>query len=169
MAVTRTHRELDQIDWALLCELQADARLSYAELGRRVHLSTPAVAERVRRLEERRAIRGYYAAVDPAALGLRLQAIIRIRATQYRCDWVRERLQTIPEVLECLHVTGADDFIINAAVTSVGHLERLLDELRPLGDHITSIILSSPVARRPIGAALIARGAPVAGGVEPAD
>jgi len=158
MATTRNHRELDEIDWALLTELQADARLSYAELGRRVHLSTPAVAERVRRLEERGAITGYHAAVDPAALGLPLQAIIRIRATQYRCDWVRERLQTIPEVLECHHVTGADDFILKAAVTTVGHLEHLLDDLRPLGDHITAIILSSPVDHRAIGTELIARG-----------
>jgi Lrp/AsnC family leucine-responsive transcriptional regulator len=141
---------LDEIGLRILDELQRDARLSFAELGRRVHLSTPAVAERVRRMEDAGIITGYHAAVNPAALGLAIWAIIRLKANQQNYERVRSAVVEIPEVIECHHVTGADDLVMSVLVGSVGHLEAVLDRLRPFGDHVTSIVLSSPVARRPI-------------------
>lgn len=141
---------LDSIGIQILSELQQDARLSYAELGRRVHLSTPAVIERVRRMEETGIITGYHASVNPEKIGLPIQAIIRMRSPERLYEQARIVLVDIPEIVECQHVTGADDFIIRALVSSVGHLEELLDRLRPYGDHTTAVVLSSPVARRPV-------------------
>lgn len=141
---------LDEIGLRMLDELQQDARLSFAELGRRVHLSTPAVAERVRRMEEAGIITGYHAAVDPAALGLPIKAIIRLKANQQNYERVRSAVIEIPEVIECHHVTGADDLVMTVLVESVGHLEAVLDRLRPFGDHVTSIVLSGPVGSRPV-------------------
>jgi Lrp/AsnC family leucine-responsive transcriptional regulator len=141
---------LDEIGWRILDELQRDARLSFAELGRRVHLSTPAVAERVRRMEDAGIITGYHAMVNPAALGLAIRAIVRLKANQQNYERVRSAVVEIPEVIECHHVTGADDLVMSVLVQSVGHLEAVLDRLRPFGDHVTSIVLSSPVSSRPV-------------------
>lgn len=143
-------RLLDEIGLRILDELQRDARLSYAELGRRVHLSTPAVAERVRRMEEAGIITGYHAAVNPAALGLPIRAVIRVRASMRSYEQVRNAVIDFPEVVEAHHLTGADDLLLTVLVCSVDHLESVLDRLRPFGDHVTSLVLSSPVERRPI-------------------
>lgn len=143
-------RLLDEIGWRILDELQADARLSFAELGRRVHLSTPAVAERVRKMEEAGIITGYHARINPAAVGLEIQAVIRVKANRLSYERVLSSIVDIPEVVECRHVTGADDLILTVLVESVGHLEAVLDRLRPAGDHVTSIVLSTPVAARSI-------------------
>ncbi|CAN5589190.1 Lrp/AsnC family transcriptional regulator [soil metagenome] len=143
-------RLLDEIGWRILDELQTNARLSFAELGRRVHLSTPAVAERVRKMEEAGIITGYRARIDPAAVGLSIQALIRIKANRLSYERVLSSIIEIPEVVECHHVTGADDLILTVLVESVGHLETVLDRLRPAGDHVTSIVLSTPVPARSI-------------------
>ncbi len=143
-------RLLDQIGWKIIGELQRDARLSFAELGRRVHLSTPAVAERVRRMEDAGIITGYHATIDPAAVGLPIRAIIRMKANLQSYERVRSSVAEIPEVVECHHVTGSDDLVMTVLVRSVEHLEAVLDCLRPFGDHVTSIVLSSPVQARPI-------------------
>lgn len=139
---------LDDIGWRILEELQQDGRLSYAEIGRRVGLSTPAAAERVRRMEEWGIITGYRATVNPEAVGLPLQAIVRLRANQLPYERARDLVGTICEVLECHHVTGGDDLVMAVAVSSVKHLEAVLDRIRPVGDHVTSIVLSTPVPRR---------------------
>lgn len=141
-------RLLDEIGWRIVDELQCDGRLSYAEIGRRVGLSTPAAAERVRRMEEAGIITGYRATVDPEAVGLPLRAIVRLRANQMPYERARHLVGSIDEVLECHHVTGGDDLVMTVAVSSVRHLETVLDKIRPIGDHVTSIILSTPVAPR---------------------
>lgn len=148
-AIDRNHL-LDDIGWRILEELQADARLSFAELGRRVHLSTPAVSERVRRMEEAGIIAGYHARIDPAAVGLAIRAMVRIKANRMSYERVRHAVQDVPEVVECHHLTGADDLLLTVLVRSVEHLEAVLDRMRPYGDHVTSIVLSSPIPRRPI-------------------
>ena len=141
---------LDEVGRRILDELQADARLSFAELGRRVHLSTPAVAERVRRMEDAGIITGYHARIDPAAVGLPIRAILRVKANRMSYDRARSVVAGIPEAVECHHVTGADDLVVKVAVQSVEHLEAILDILRPIGDHVTSIILSTPFEMRPL-------------------
>jgi Lrp/AsnC family transcriptional regulator, leucine-responsive regulatory protein len=138
----------DDTNRALLGELQTDARLSLAELGRRVGLSSPAVAERLQRLERDGVIRGYRAELDPAALGYGLSAIIRVRPAPRQLHKVADVARAAPEVVECHRITGEDCYLIKAHIRSMTHLEELLDELAPFGQTTTSIIQSSPVPLR---------------------
>jgi Lrp/AsnC family leucine-responsive transcriptional regulator len=139
---------LDDIDRRLLHELQHNARVSYSELGRRVGLTPPAVAERVRRLEEGGIILGYHAQVDPGRVGLPLTAFIRVSARAASRTELGERVPDYPEVLEAHRVTGVDCYVLKVAVTDVSHLQDLIDRLMPFGDTVTSIVLSSPVNHR---------------------
>jgi Lrp/AsnC family transcriptional regulator, leucine-responsive regulatory protein len=141
---------LDETDLSLLGELQSDARLSLAELGRRVGLSSPAVAERLQRLERDGVIRGYRAELDPAALGYGLSAVIRVRPAPRQLHKVADVARGAPEVVECHRITGEDCYLMKAHVRSMTHLEELLDELAPFGQTTTSIIQSSPVPLRGI-------------------
>ncbi len=143
-----TVRLLDAKGWAILRELQLDARLSFAELGRRVGLSTPAVAERVRNLEAAGVITGYRAEVDPKKLGRPILALVRLSVVGDVLPRVTALVRAMPEVLECHRGTGGDSFTLKAAVASVAHLEALSDRLTPFGTTSTSIVLSSPVERR---------------------
>jgi Lrp/AsnC family leucine-responsive transcriptional regulator len=139
---------LDDTNLALLDQLQSDARLSLAELGRRVGLSSPAVAERLQRLERDGVIRGYRAELDPAALGYGLSAVIRVRPAPRQLHKVADVARSAPEVVECHRITGEDCYLIKAHIRSMTHLEELLDELAPFGQTTTSIIQSSPVPAR---------------------
>lgn len=142
---------LDEVDWALLAELQADARLSWTELGRRVGLSPPAVAERVRRLEDAGVIRGYRATVDVAAVGRPLTAFVRARASGERAfAGLTAAMESRPEVLECHRITGDDCYLAKVAVATVAELEDLLEELMHHGPTTTAIVLSSTVTQRPL-------------------
>jgi len=139
---------LDGTDTALLIELQGDARLSLAELGRRVGLSSPAVAERLRRLEDSGVIVAHRAELNPEALGLALTSIIRIRPTPRQLPKVAELAKDTPEIVECHRITGEDCFFVKAHVRDVHHLEELIDRFTPYGQTTTSIVQSSPVPRR---------------------
>jgi Lrp/AsnC family transcriptional regulator, leucine-responsive regulatory protein len=139
---------LDATNRRILEELQADARLSLAELGRRVGLSSPAVADRVQRLERDRVITGYRAEVDPRAVGYDLSAVIRIRPAPRQIPKVAALAQTIPEIVECHRITGEDCFFMKAHVRSVEHLEDVIDQLNVYGQTTTSIVQSSPVPGR---------------------
>jgi Lrp/AsnC family leucine-responsive transcriptional regulator len=146
------NRDLDEIDWCVLRELQADARLSYSELGRRVGLSPPAVTERVRRLEETGVIAGYRAVVDPEGVGLPITAFVRSRISG-NDDTVSEIVAlaaAAPEVLECHRITGDDCYLMKVAVRSVADLERVLARFVAFGPTTTSIVLSSPVTSKVI-------------------
>lgn len=142
---------LDKIGWKILRELQEDARLSYAELGRRVGLTTPAVIERVKKLEETGIIKGYRVEIDPAKIGLPILAFIRMSITGVDFAHIIEVAKNAPEILECHRGTGGDSFIMKVAVSSVEHLQKVIDELIPYGVTTTSIVLSSPVQSRIIG------------------
>ena len=142
---------LDDVDWRLVELLQADARLSYAQLGRLVSLSAPAVIERVRRLEQSGVLTGYHAEVDVAKLGFPMQAVIRIIASGKLSDQIFQQVRDIPEVLECHRVTGHDSHVVRVAIRSVEHLEDILRRLAPNeGDTITSVVLNTPVKHRVI-------------------
>ena len=140
--------QIDDINRRLLAELQDDARLTIAELGRRVALSAPAVAERIQRLEQRGVIRGYRAEIDPRALGLALTAIIRVRPAPGQLYNVAELAQETPEVVDCVRVTGEDCYFVTAHLRDVSHLEQVIDRFAPLGQTTTSIAQSAPVPRR---------------------
>ncbi|HEX9959847.1 MAG TPA: Lrp/AsnC family transcriptional regulator [Pyrinomonadaceae bacterium] len=141
---------MDAIDWKILKEMQQDARISYAELGRRVGLTTPAVIERVRKLEDAGIITGYRAEIDAAKVGLPITAFIRMSITGVDYSRIIEVAENAPEVLECHRGTGGDSFIMKVAVSSVEHLQNLIDRLTPYGITTTSIVLSSPVKSRVI-------------------
>lgn len=138
---------MDATDVAILRELRTDARLSWAELGRRVHLSSPAVIERVRRLEAKGVIRGYSAILDPAKLGRPVTALIRLKTHPGVFATVLEYLDSCPEVIACDRVTGADCFVIRACLSSVQALEKLSDRLMDYGSPESEIVLSSPIQR----------------------
>jgi Lrp/AsnC family transcriptional regulator, leucine-responsive regulatory protein len=133
---------------ALLRELQEDARLSLAELGRRVGLSSPAVADRLERLEDAGVITGYRAEIDPRALGYELAVVLRIRPAPRELKKVAELAQRTPEVVECHRITGDDCYLMKAHVRDVGHMEEVIDRFAIYGQTTTSIVQSSPVARR---------------------
>jgi Lrp/AsnC family leucine-responsive transcriptional regulator len=141
---------VDTIDWKILKEMQRDARISYAELGRRIGLTTPAVIERVRKLEDAGIITGYRAEIDAAKVGLPITAFIRMSITGVDYSRIIEVAENAPEVLECHRGTGGDSFIMKVAVSSVEHLQNLIDRLTPYGITTTSIVLSSPVKSRVI-------------------
>ena len=151
--------ELDETNRRLLAELQLDARLSLAELGRRVGLSAPAVAERLQRMELAGVIRGYEVRVDPRALGYALAAIIRVRPAPGQLVSVAEAARERPEVVECHRVTGDDCYLMKAYVRDVEHLEEAIDVFAALGQTTTSIVQSSPVAGRGVDLALDAEAA----------
>jgi Lrp/AsnC family leucine-responsive transcriptional regulator len=146
----RTERLLDDVGWRVLTALQADARLSFSELGRRVGLSPPAAAERVRRLEEAGIIGGYRAELNVEKLGFPITAIIRVSAPEQHFARLKALVLELAEVLECHHVTGADSLVLKATARSVGHLEKVIEQLGRYGTPTTSIVLSSPVGRRAI-------------------
>ncbi|HEY5335997.1 MAG TPA: Lrp/AsnC family transcriptional regulator [Mycobacteriales bacterium] len=134
----------------LLDELQADARLSVAELGRRVGLSPPAVTDRLARLEQENVILGYRAQLNPRALGLALTAVIRARPAPRQLRHVAELAQRSSEIVDCRRITGDDCYIMTAHVRSIEHLEELIDRFVVYAQTTTSIVQSAPVAARGI-------------------
>jgi Lrp/AsnC family leucine-responsive transcriptional regulator len=139
---------LDSTDLRLLNELQDDARLSLAELGRRVGLSAPAVTERLARLERDEVILGYRATLNPRALGYTLSVVIRIRPAPRQLHEVAQLARETPEVVDCRRITGEDCFILTAHVRSVEHLEEVIDSFAIHGQTTSSIVQSAPVADR---------------------
>jgi Lrp/AsnC family leucine-responsive transcriptional regulator len=143
-------RENDATTRRILEELQQDGRVSLAELGRRVGLSPPAVAERVSRLERAGVITGYHARIDPRALGFALGVVIRVRPAPREIAKVAELARETPEVVECHRITGEDCFFMKAHVRDVEHLEEVIDRFVAFGQTTTSIVQSSPVPGRGI-------------------
>jgi Lrp/AsnC family transcriptional regulator, leucine-responsive regulatory protein len=139
---------LDEINLRLLEELQTDGRIGFAELGRRVGMSAPAVAERVGRLERAGVIRGYRAELDPTALGFPVSAIVRIRPSPGQLQRVRDVAADSPEVAECYRITGDDCYLMRLHLRSIDDLEEILDRFTPHGQTTTSIVHSTPVPRR---------------------
>jgi Lrp/AsnC family leucine-responsive transcriptional regulator len=148
MPSNRRENGLDDANLRLLAELQQEARLTFAELGRRVGLSSPAVAERVARLEETGVIKGYRAEIDPRAVGYTLGVVIRIRPAPRELHKVAELAQRTPEVVECHRITGEDCFFMKAYVRDVEHLEEVIDQFVVYGQTTSSIMQTSPVPAR---------------------
>lgn len=139
---------LDTTDWRILRALQENARVSYAELARAVDMSPSAVTERVRRLEESRVISGYTAVVDPERVGLGILALVRLRYPSGNYRPFRTLLDTTTEIVEAHHVTGEDCFVLKVLARSMRHLEEVTGRIGGLGAVTTSVVYSSPLARR---------------------
>ena len=139
---------LDETDRRIIGELTTDGRVSFAELGRRVNLSPPSVAERVQRLERQGVITGYRAELDPRALGYPLTAIVRVKPAPGRLARIPELAAEIPQVGECHRITGEDCFYVKLHLRTVEELGELLDRFLVYGETTTSLVNASPVPRR---------------------
>lgn len=149
--------ELDTKDWQLLEALQRDARLGYAELGRLVRLSAPAVAERVKRLEEAGVITGYRAVIEPKRLGYSIDAMVRLRCDGGVCRRIGSIVEDIPEVLDCRRLAGEDSALLRIVAMSIVHLESVLDrvlKIHPSISTTTLVVLQAPHTNRPISRAM---------------
>ena len=140
--------QLDDLDRKIIGELAADGRVAFAELGRRVNLSSPATAERVQRLESAGIITGYRAEIDPRALGYVLTAIVRVRPAPGQLPKIPELARQIAEVGECHRITGEDCFYLKVHLRSIEELSDLLDRFLAYGETTTSLINASPIPRR---------------------
>jgi Lrp/AsnC family leucine-responsive transcriptional regulator len=150
MATVRSDPTLDATDWRLLAELQADARLSFKELARRIHLSPPAVAERVRRLEQAGVITGYGARVNPAGAGQPLLAFVQLRCSLGRCLLRTTTADDFPELVEIHKLSGEHCTLLKVRAASLAHLEGLVERLGEHGEMRTHIVLSTQYEGRPV-------------------
>jgi Lrp/AsnC family transcriptional regulator, leucine-responsive regulatory protein len=140
--------EWDHHDSRILAELQKDARISMAELGRRVHLSQPAVTERVRKLELSGVIKGYRAEVDLALLGYAIRAIVRVGRVEYAR--VVKLIEQTPEIINAYNVTGEDSWVLEIAVIDVSHLDAVVSKFCIVTETSTCIVLNAPRENAPV-------------------
>lgn len=147
---------LDPTDVAIIETLQDDGRISVSELGRKVGLSQPATSERLKRLEERGIIKAYRAVIDPAAVGLHMMAVIRLRTTHEHIKACLKQFAEMPEIIEVLRLTGEDCFHLKVIVPSPAELESIVDAIARYGSVTTAIVLRSEPTKR-IGRELIQR------------
>lgn len=140
--------ELDPVDIAILRELCADARIPRAELSRRVGLSAPSVADRVRRLEDTGIVTGYGARIDPSRLGYGLTILIRARPLPGEMKNMIEAIRATPQIVACDRVSGEDCFVARAHVRDVAEMEAVIDRIVPFGATNSSVVQSSPVEER---------------------
>ena len=140
--------KIDSYDQKILQLLQEDARISHAEIGRQVHLSQPAVSERIKRLESSQVIRGYRAEINPKALGYQITAMIRVATQQGRP--YAQYAANCPEIVDCYTVTGEDGAVMRVLASDVEHLQRIINELNAFGSTSTAIVLTTHVAGKSI-------------------
>jgi Lrp/AsnC family transcriptional regulator, leucine-responsive regulatory protein len=140
---------LDDADQEILQMLLQDSRMSLKTLGQRVGLSSPSVAERLRRLEDRGVIRGFTIDINPQALGYTLQAVVRIRPLPGKLHIVQKLIEETPQFVECDKVTGDDCFVAKLHVRSIEHLDQILDRISNQAETNTAIVKAQPVKRRP--------------------
>lgn len=144
---------LDERDLGIVAALQEDARATYADVGRLVGLSPSSVHERVRKLEQSGAIRAYRAVVDAEALGLYVTALIAVSPLDPRQpDDLPERVEELPEVVDCFSVAGESNYILKVRTRTTEHLEDLIRRLREKGgvQTRTTVVLSIPFEGRPL-------------------
>ncbi|MDC7713235.1 Lrp/AsnC family transcriptional regulator [Vogesella sp. LYT5W] len=139
---------MDKFDRKIVAALHDNARLSYAELARRVSLSAPAVAERVEKLERSGVISGYRAIINPEKLGYPIQCLIELTVKNLEYYGVLETLKTMPEITECYSITGSSGLMIKVAVDNMSTLQQVIARLMQYGDTKTSIVIDVPVGSR---------------------
>jgi Lrp/AsnC family transcriptional regulator, leucine-responsive regulatory protein len=139
---------LDAVNRRILALLTDDARISTAELARRLDMSAPAVRERVSRLEQAGVIRGYRVDIDPAAVGLPVSAWVRVRPGPGQLPKVADLARRSPQVSECHRITGDDCFLLKVHGAGLEELESLLDAFLMFGQTTTAIVVATPVRPR---------------------
>ncbi|ADY28186.1 transcriptional regulator, AsnC family [Cellulophaga lytica DSM 7489] len=144
------NNKIDAISWKILSYLQKNARESFANIGRQVGLSAPAVAERVKKMEDLGIITGYNAMVSHTETGYQLKAIITLRAFMGKLKPFLELVGTFDEVINCYRITGNENIIMEVVLRNQFHLEQFIDRLIQYGEARTHIILSDVVSNAPI-------------------
>jgi Lrp/AsnC family leucine-responsive transcriptional regulator len=142
--------EVDRISWAILNHLQQNARYTFAEIGREVGLSSPAVAERVKKMEDAGVIRGYKTQISYQKTGYQLKAIITLRAFMGRLKPFLEKVKEFREVNNCYRITGNENIIMEVVLRDQAHLEEFIDKLITYGETKTHIVLSQVVEFAPL-------------------
>lgn len=140
-------RLLDDAGLEILRALQENARVSIAELSRRVGMSAPAITERVRKMEETGIIAGYHARVSAAHTGYPVTAFVRLRVAQEQFPQIITLARDTPEVRECHHASGEDAFVLKLMASSAEQLDRAISRFRHFGEAHTSIVVSTPVEK----------------------
>lgn len=140
---------LDDINRDLLDLLQVDGRMSYKELGEHIGLTAPAVAERIRKLEDAGVIRGYRAVIDYERVGFPILGIIRLKAPM-RTSGIDAKIAKIPNIIEASRVTGSDSHVLRARLRTTKDIETVMADVWEEGDSITNLVTSSPIPRRPM-------------------
>ncbi len=143
-----TDAQFDDRDRRILALLARDGRQSLREIGGAVGLSAPAVRDRILRLMEGGVITGFTVDINPRALGYTLEAVVRIEPLPGKLARVRQALEETPEVTECLGITGDDCFIARLLLREMSDLDRLLGPLHDMARTSTSLVKTTPIARR---------------------
>jgi len=143
--------KLDKLNWAILKLLQQNARASFSEIGRKIGLTSPAVAERVKKMEDAGVISSYKVNLSHQKTGYQLRAMITLRAFTGRLKAFLETVPNYKEVINCYRITGNENIIMEVILHDQAHLERLIDRLITYGETRTHIILSKVVEDAPIG------------------
>lgn len=141
---------IDSLNWKILRCLQEHARLSNAEIGRRVGVSSPAVSERIKKMEDLGVIEGYKTIVSPLEVGYQLKAIITLRAFMGKLKPFLEKVKTYDEVVNCYRITGDENIVMEVVLKDQKHLEAFIDQLIIYGESKTQIVLSDVVKQKEI-------------------
>lgn len=137
---------IDSLNWKILKRLQSNARMSNAEIGRQVGISSPAVSERIKKMEDAGIIRGYHAHIAPIEAGYQLKAIITLRAFMGMLKPFLEKVKTYDEVLNCYRITGNENIVMEVVLKNQRHMESFIDQLIIYGETKTQIVLSHVVS-----------------------
>ena len=141
---------LDDLNSKILRCLQENARQSNAEIGRQVGISSPAVSERIKKMEDLGIIEGYKATVSPFELGYQLKAIITLRAFMGKLKPFLEKVKTYDEVINCYRITGDENIVMEVVLKNQKHLETFIDQLITYGESKTQVVLSRVVRQKTI-------------------
>ena len=142
--------KIDALNWRILECLQENARMSFADIGRKIGLTPPAVAERVKKMEDLEILQGYKAMVSHAKTGHQLKAIITLRAFMGKLKPFLEMVTTLEEVINCYRITGNENIVMEVVFKDQFHLEKFIDNLIQYGETRTHIILSNVITNAPI-------------------
>lgn len=141
---------VDRLNEKILKCLQQNARLSNAEIGRQVGISSPAVSERIKKMEDLGIIEGYITIVSPFEIGYQLKAIITLRAFMGKLKPFLEKVKTYDEVINCYRITGDENIVMEVVLKNHKHLETFIDQLITYGESKTQIVLSRVVKQKEV-------------------
>ena len=141
---------MDALNKKILQRLQANARQSHVEIGRQVGISSPAVNERIKKMEDAGIIKGYRTEVSPFECGYQLKAIITLRAFMGKLKPFLDKVKQFEDVVNCYRITGNENIVLEVVLANQKHLEQFIDELIVYGETKTQIVLSKVVDNNPI-------------------